>query len=653
VCSSDLERLLQTGDLGYYLPDGNIVFCGRMDTQVTLDDFSFNLYEVESILLMHTDVQDVAVCVQEDNHGEKYLCAFVVGDGQDLITELKQLVEQKLPSQMLPTSYEQVKQLPLDRNGKLNRNLLERKKEIPPKKSHTPPVTEEEKKLVVVWQQVLAMEKIGTTDKFFELGGDILHAIRIVSILQGQGYQLDLSLFTRSITIQELAPKLLRWVENPEILVTGQAPVTIAQKAFLDENIQAVHASCQSRLMLCHDKIKIKDLYDAITRLVEYHDALRLIFHFVDDQWHQINQAMQDDLFQIVSIDLRQVQDVRATIVKWANQMKANLHITKGPLMRIAHFQTDQGDYLLWVIHELLIDEVSWCILMDDFLHIYRQVTEQEDIFLLNKSTSYLDWAKQYELHAQNYLIENEDAYWDHFANIQVPALPIDQDGNKNFLDKGMVSFRLSHQKTEKLVNQIHLSGLHGTLITALSMALKNWGDIHVFALMLTNHGRGSLAKERFALHRTIGRFAYSYPVVIDSKGLDARESYIDNVKQSLLLVPNDGFGYGLWKYQSIQSKNEVNQPRIRFRYNGNLDTWKIDGEWELVTDSDFLDLHDGTCGSYTFDIQTFILHQQLVVNVRYGKTTYREETMRAFLRHYKKYLENLIDHCLCEMENL
>jgi acyl carrier protein len=169
-------RLYRTGDLGRYLPDGQLEFLGRVDQQVKLRGFRIELGEIEAVLCRHEAVQDAIVMVSEENDGDKRLIAYIVSEAET--TELRGYLQERLPDYMIPSVWMKLDALPLTPGGKVDRKAL------PPPNSQRPdlpsayvaPRSAIEREICAVWRDVLGLESVGVTDKFFDLGGNSLQA---------------------------------------------------------------------------------------------------------------------------------------------------------------------------------------------------------------------------------------------------------------------------------------------------------------------------------------------------------------------------------------------------------------------------------------------------------------------------------------------
>jgi acyl carrier protein len=177
-------RMYKTGDLGYWLPDGNIVFVGRRDTQVKIRGYRIELGEIESVIAKSGWVESVCVLVKKDAAGGNCLVAYVVPSGQVPVADLPGLLKKKLPAYMVPEYFEALAAMPLLPNGKLDRNALPEPAAVRAAGSAlVQPADDIEHRLVAIWQTVLARETISVEDNFFQIGGNSLNAIRLVGLV--------------------------------------------------------------------------------------------------------------------------------------------------------------------------------------------------------------------------------------------------------------------------------------------------------------------------------------------------------------------------------------------------------------------------------------------------------------------------------------
>ena len=206
-------RVYKTGDLARYLPDGNIEFLGRLDTQVKVRGFRIELGEIETVLNQHPGVKVCAVLAREDAPGDKRLVAYVVGHKAPAPGELRNFLREKLPEYMLPTSFIMLDHLPLTPNGKLDRKALPTPEDSRPDLDalYVAPRTPTEETLAVIWAEVLKLENIGIHDNFFDLGGHSLLATQVISrIRKTFNIQLPLRSLFEMPTVEALSAEVAK-----------------------------------------------------------------------------------------------------------------------------------------------------------------------------------------------------------------------------------------------------------------------------------------------------------------------------------------------------------------------------------------------------------------------------------------------------------
>jgi surfactin family lipopeptide synthetase C len=218
--------LFKTGDIGCYLPDGNIEFLGRGDCQVKIRGFRIELGEIEAALSQHSSVSTAAVLLQENELGSQRLVAYLVPNSgfrnqhPELISELRSFLKHKLPDYMVPSAFVLLDALPLTPNGKIDRLALSQKCDyVSDETAFTEPQTPTEEKIAEIWTALLGREKVGTNQNFFDLGGHSLMATQLISRVRSCfGVELALWDFFAAPTIQNLAERV-----EEEILVNADS----------------------------------------------------------------------------------------------------------------------------------------------------------------------------------------------------------------------------------------------------------------------------------------------------------------------------------------------------------------------------------------------------------------------------------------------
>ena len=199
-------RMYKTGDLGRWLPDGTIEFLGRNDFQVKIRGFRIELGEIESRLLDHSDVREAVVIAREDEPGEKRLVAYVVSSADLRAETLRDHLSEHLPEYMVPSAFVALESFPLTPNGKLDRKALPAPDGAAyVTRVYEAPQGEVETKVAAIWEEVLAVERVGRHDNFFELGGHSLLAVKMIERMRRMGLNADVRALFNSPTLSGLA----------------------------------------------------------------------------------------------------------------------------------------------------------------------------------------------------------------------------------------------------------------------------------------------------------------------------------------------------------------------------------------------------------------------------------------------------------------
>ena len=604
-------RLYQSGDLARHRPDGDIEFIGRTDEQVKIRGYRIELGEVEATCAQHPAVLEVVVVAKsigelpadpDTQNGEgtgpteaivadaKRLVAYVVAtQGQTpTINELRRFLAEKMPDFMVPSVFVFLAALPRTPNGKVDRRALPAPSSARPELEQTfvAPQTAVEKVLAEIWAQALGLERVGAHDNFFELGGDSILSIQIVS----RANQAGLGFTPRQIFEHQSVAQLAQVAGTSRAItaeqgeVEGRAPLIPVQHWFFALDAPNPHHWNISLMLEVHHALSPAVLERAGRQLLVHHDALRLRFSS-GSGWQQTT-APVDEAVPVDRVDLSALEGAsqQAALKQKASEFQARVNFEKGPLMRFVLFElgAHQPVRLLWILHHLVGDVVSWRILVEDLQTAVQQLGRGEAIGLPAKTTSFKLWAERLTQHAQSGALEGELGYWLAEPRARVPGLPVDfaqaQDAN-TFASERTVNVELSPEETRGLLQEVpaaYNTQINDVLLTALVQSFSQWTGTRSLLIDLEGHGR----EEIFAdvdLSRTVGWFTTSFPVMLSLGEADDSIEALRSIKEQLRSVPNNGIGYGLLRHLSgvaeiVEPLCALPQPEINFNYLGQLD---------------------------------------------------------------------------------
>ncbi|MCY8881064.1 amino acid adenylation domain-containing protein [Bacillus spizizenii] len=649
------ERMYRTGDLARWLPDGNIEYLGRIDHQVKIRGYRIETGEVEAALFHIPSIQESIVLAQEINE-EISLCAYYTANDTLTAGELREHLSRQLPSYMIPAYFIQLKAMPLTLNGKIDRRALPSPRENLTGMDYTAPRTELEKILAATWESVLGLERVGVSDHFFELGGDSIKSIQVSSRLYQAGYKFEIKHLFKYPTISELVPyvePVTRVAEQGEI--KGPAFLTPIQHWFFDQRYPDLHHYNQAVMLYWKEGLNVPMLREVMRKIVEHHDALRMVYVPAKHGYEARNRGIDEgDLFSLEMFSLLEENNVAQTIETLSNEIQQSIQLAEGPLIKLGLFQCQDGDHLLIVAHHLVIDGVSWRILIEDIAAAYEQLLNGEAIQLPKKTDSYLLWAEQLKRYAESPEFEMKNQYWFQHEHIPLPKLPKDNEQEIGLAeDRETIIVQWTAEETERLLKNAHrayTTEMNDLLLTGLGIAIHRWTGHEDILIHLEGHGRESIIPD-LDISRTVGWFTSQYPVFLPIKADHDISQRIKTVKEHLRKIPQKGIGYGIIKYLSDHREDRefTGQPEISFNFLGQFDQDLQNGSIEVSPYSSGKIASDKHPLTYALDINGMISNGRLSLAISYCGKQYHKETMETCADLLKSSLRQVIEHCTAQ----
>ncbi|WP_396278969.1 lichenysin non-ribosomal peptide synthetase LicA [Bacillus paralicheniformis] len=648
------ERMYRTGDAVKWLEDGRLEYIGRIDQQVKIRGFRIELSEIEVQLARLSEVQEAVVTDIEDAYGNKALCSYVVANEQLDTESLARKLAQTLPDYMVPSFWVQLKELPVTANGKVDRRALPQPDVEAQTAEYKAPLTETEQLLADIWQEVLGIDRIGITDNFFALGGDSIKGIQMASRLQQHGWKLEMKDLFQHSTIGELSAYVQAADDQPidQNPVEGEVTLTPIQRWFFERKFTNEHHWNQSVMLHALTGFDPETAGKALSKLIEHHDALRMVYQRNGDGIVQYNRGLEETAVRPEVIRFNESgAELEAAVLKASNRIQSSIDLTEGPLLKAAIFKTDQGDHLLIVIHHLVVDGISWRILLEDFAAGYAQAEKGEPIILQDKTHSFAEYAARLEEYAGSKAFAKEIGYWQEIEQAETAALPKDDEAeDKRMRHTKTAEFSLSKEETEQLMTKVHEAyntEMNDILLTALGLALKEWTGQEDFIICLEGHGREDII-DGLNISRTVGWFTSQFPALIQMRHSGDIGYQIKQIKEELRHIPNKGIGYGIYRYLTEEGKKaKPIKHDISFNYLGQFTEMADSGLFTRSTLPSGDPLSPETEKPNALDIVGYIEDGILTMSIAYHSLEYKESTVAAVAASFKTYLLQLIDHCL------
>ena len=594
----DGARMYRTGDLGRRREDGALEYLGRVDHQVKIRGVRIELGEIEGALRRMDLVRAAAVLVRSDR-GSPRLVAYVVPAGAtsgDPTEPLRRRLLQVLPEAMVPHDYVPLGALPMTASGKLDRKALQAMRP-PTRARHSEPIqaptSAVEASLVAVWRTVLRAESIGTRDNFFELGGDSILALQVVAKARAAGIGLRPRDLMQHQTIEALAQNAARPVEllAEQGRVEGDVPLTPIQAWFFEQAFVDAHHWNQSVVLRVAGDVDAGALERAFAAVVEHHDALRLRFWRDGGAEPAWRQAHREDVppGSFTTVNVGRSPKFATVVLELGNAAHRSLDLEDGRVIRAVHARAEDGGAgrLILVAHHLVVDAVSWRILLEDLRDAYGQASAGAlRIALPPKSASYKAFSHALVALADAAETERQLAHWSEIV-ARASTLPRG-DAPRRAEEDTLAAARtyevtLPEATTEKLLGKAHLAyrtQVNDLLLAALARA---WSEVRgetSLLVELEGHGREP-APEGLDVTRTVGWFTVQYPVRLELLHEGDLGASLLAIKEQLRKVPSGGEGFGLLRYLATGPREARalgrryaarGGPRVSFNYLGQID---------------------------------------------------------------------------------
>jgi len=616
------SKLYKTGDLVRWLPDGNLEYVGRNDQQVKIRGYRIELGEIENALIHYPGISQTAV-VLKNRDATRYLVAYYVAKEIIPVKDLNHYLQQSLPDYMIPSAFVHLNKLPVTINGKLDIKALP-EAEFTDQDNYVAPRNELEVRIALVWQGLLGLKKVGVQEDFFRVGGDSILSIQMIARLRKQGLFYSVKDIFEHRTIERLAQ------HNPETLeitaeigqLQGTFDLLPIQQWFFAQSFGRPNHWNQSFLIHVPKTLNIEKLKQIVNKLVDQHDILRLTFTLEKETILQTYNA-NIKLPEIIAFSCEglSAKALNHKLTEW----QSHFDIFDGPLWQINYLYgfEDGSSRIYLAFHHLIIDTVSWRILLEDIQALY------EDKALPAKTSSYRQWVNTVNKYKMS---EAEYTYWQHQIAGQIDySQSFEVTSEHYFIEMG-----LSREESQQLLqqaNSAYNTEINHLLLIALAYALKSWHHSDTSFITLEGHGREEL-QANIDTGRTIGWFTIMYPIKLQLRSDLA--SSIKSIKENLRQLIHSGLGFN-----TVFSSHTL--PKICFNYLGQFNN-ENGNNWKISEENGGIDFHPDNIDHNILSINGILINGELRFSII---SRLQVAQTKAFAEAYKKSLLELIQHCL------
>ncbi|MGW5354054.1 non-ribosomal peptide synthase/polyketide synthase [Streptomyces sp. NPDC004031] len=624
-------RMYRTGDLARWTEDGLLEFAGRTDDQVKIRGYRVELAEIEAALDTHPAVTHSVVVAREHRPGVRHLVAYAVTGPHGREEEaadgaaLRAHAAAVLPDYMVPAAVVVLDALPLLSNGKLDRAALPAP-DFTAASGGRAPAGATERALRDLFADALGLpaEELGTDDDFFAFGGDSIVAMQLVARARAAGWKVTPRQVFQHRSVAALAAVAVPLGAGERQAVhddgTGTVALTPIMRALLERGgpLAAYH---QAALVRTPAGLTEAGARAVLAALIARHDMLRARLVREPEAALLVPPAGGTGAADLlVRVDVGAVADddagLRAAVARHAATARDGLDPDGGAMVRAVWFDAgpDRPGRLLLLVHHLVVDGVSWRVLLPDLEAAWAAVRDGRTPELPPVELSFARWSGLLGAHATDPATEDEMPWWT-ATLAEGAALPLPgalDPALDTVAGTGYLSVTLPAEVTGPLLGAAPAAfgaNVNDVLLTAFALAVADWragtlgaGEPGGPVLVdLEGHGR----EERFAgdadLSRTVGWFTSVVPVRLDPgaagpdalAGGPALDDALARVRDHLAALPAAGLGHGLLRHLNPATGPRLaalGEPQIEFNYMGRFGHGET-ADWSYAPEEDAADL--------------------------------------------------------------
>jgi non-ribosomal peptide synthase protein (TIGR01720 family) len=576
--------------------------------------------------------------------------------------ELRRRLQGKLPEYMIPGVVVELEEMPQTPNGKLDRRGLPKPgaERVEEEEGYEEPRSELEEILCGMWEELLGVERVGRRDNFFELGGDSILSLQIVAKARAAGVVgLSVQQMFQYQTVGELARQLKlekgkqRGKERRR--AEGWVELTPIQRWFFEQRLEEPWHFNQAVMLRAPAGAEVEGVEEVLGKLIEHHEALGMRFEQQEDgSWKQRYGRGIEEGGWIERVDMRgeRGEGKRARIEEEGTRLQASLDLKAGRLVRGVWFELDEEERrLLLIIHHLVVDGVSWRILLEDLEKLWRQKREGKILDLGRRSDSYGEWSEELRKQAEGEQLEGEWEYWEGMGKKTAGLGGEEGKSGEKGSEPGQVQMELSEEESRILQQEVpraYQTRIQEVLLTAVVRSLERRSGKHGVMLELEGHGREELGREGVDISRTVGWFTTIYPMYVELEGGEAGND-LKKVKEQMRGVPSRGLGYGVLRYLQRDGEQRLGRlPRaeVMFNYLGQFDAGVGEQDWRPGEEPVGRTRSARSRPVYGLEINAYIREKRLHVHWDYSGTTFDCERTQQLAHDCMAELRQLMEHC-------
>ena len=631
------EILYKSGDLGKILPNGEIEYLGRCDKQVKIRGFRIEIGEIEYQIQNIPGIKDNVVIEVINSNNEKFLCAYIISEINNIGGYIKEILIKNLPDYMIPTFIIEIKSIPLTVNGKLDIKSLPNpfKQNI---HKNLPPINILETKIINIWSEVLGISstEINANSDFFELGGNSLNATYIVLKLNKQfGVKIGIEYLYKYSSVKKMANILtdfivhkkssIKYAEKKEYfhLTLSQKKLFYLWKRNPEKTVYNIPVSLKVNELISQQIVK-----SVFNKLINRHEMLRshIIYHN-QDIYVIINKKIDFDIQYVEINNDYKLDQIKKTFIKPFNLLSL-------PCFRITQVNCLSDNYttILFDIHHIFTDGISLTVLFEEFKLLLNNKKLENNLFTFKDIS---EW--KYKLYNQiNKFIDRN--FWENQL-VDIPRTIIESDfqnEEQNTFLGNTIFFELENKYTNSIKNIsiYNKSSIFIILLSAFNILLSKLNNSENVIIGTTVSGRN-----HNDMQNIFGMFVNTLPIISHIDQFNSFESYSKKLNDLFIkILQHQEFNF-----------EELNDFFVKTNQNKKGQLFNIGFSYQNQYKSDTYNSNNFCIESISDNVSRYDIlfigeevHNVIKFRVEYCTELYKKETIEKLIYFYKNLLANI-----------
>ena len=631
------KRMYKTGDLAKFQGKNNLVYIGRMDSQVKIRGHRVELQEIENCLLQHESVDRVTVITQKKEKGETALSVFLKVIDEIQEKQLLTYMQERLPDYMIPVYITFVDEIPLTKNGKVDiKKLIQLQKETKEKTVGTERAadySQQEQVLIESVKELLNQEEITPEDNFYYLGGDSIKAIQLANRMKSKGYLLSIKNILKYPELSKLAREMYEDKSKEQLLEDSHEIKNTPVLTWYFRELKEV-GFVQTIVLDIENTVTIEQISWCLNKILLMHPALSYVVKEGSEKlfWRD---GVQDKTISVL--------ETYEELDKVHEQLKGEINLSKGELLRAAliHTETEKNKVML-VCNHLAVDMVSWIIILEDFDYLLTGKTKA-DLTIRTEKTSYAFWTEK--MYRYGALVQDSSiAFWKQSVNeLEQLTMWEDSQGNE---DKAYQSFQLAYpagilyEISEKLSMFYHINATSFFSVLIAFMWFQYQGNTEA-AFTIEQNGRALL--EDYDVSNTVGWFTQIYPLVLSCKSLVSMDERLKVFKENIVKAEKLARDYSALLMNERIAEAKWNQT-IWLNFLGDMGHLLKNRQFSLADEMSCFYQTEDNCMTHPIEIIGWYQKDMFIMSIHYQTERFPEYFQEKVEAAWKRTVQELAD---------